>query len=41
MIIHHVAGKSNVVTGALLHCSDLSAVVGSVESDLLTQICEA
>ena len=41
MTICHVPGKSNVVTDALLHHSDLAVVVGSVESGLLTRICEA
>ena len=41
MTIHHVPGKSNVVTDALLHHPELTAVVGSVEFGLLTQICVA
>ena len=41
MTIHHIPGKSNVVTDALSCHPDPSAVVGSVESGLLTQICEA
>ena len=41
MTIHHVPGKSNVVTDAWSHCLDLSVVFGSVESGLLTQIREA
>ena len=41
MTIHHIPGKSNAVADALSHCPDLAAVVGSVESALLTQIYEA
>ena len=41
MTICHVLGKSNVVADALLRCPDLAVVVGSVESGLLTRICEA
>ena len=41
MTIHHVPGKSNVVTDALSWCLDFAVVIGSVESSLLTQIREA
>ena len=35
--IHYVPRKSNVVADALLHCPDLAAIVGSLESSLLAQ----
>ena len=38
MTIHRVPGKSNVVAGALSCQPDLDAVIGSVESGLLTRI---
>ena len=38
MTINHIPRKFNVVVDALLYCPDLSAVVGSIESSLLTQI---
>ena len=41
MTIFHIPGKYNVVTHALLHHPDLAIVVGSIESGLLTQVCEA
>ena len=40
MTIHHIPGKSNVVT-ALSYCVDLAVVFGSVESGLLTKIHKA
>ena len=40
MSIPHVPEKSNIVADALLHCPNLAAVVGSVESSLLTWIHE-
>ena len=40
MAIHHVPGKSNIVTDALLAFPNLDAVFGSVESSLLTKISE-
>ena len=36
MTIHYVPGKSNIVADALLYCPDLAAIIGSVESSLLT-----
>ena len=36
--IHHIPGEFNIATDALSHHSDLDAVVGSVESVLLTWI---
>jgi len=41
MTIRHVPGKSNVVTDALSCRPDLAAIVGSVESGLLTRIRDA
>ena len=41
MTICYVPGKFNVVADALPHCPDLTVVVGSVESGLLTQIHKA
>ena len=41
MGIRHVPGKSNVVADALSCHTDLSVVVGSVESGLLTWIHKA
>ena len=41
MTISHIAGKSNIVADALSCYPDLAVVIGSVESGLLTQICEA
>ena len=40
MTIHHVPGKSNVVTDTLTYCPDLSIVFGLVKSGLLTYIRE-
>ena len=36
LTIHHIPGKLNVLAIALFHCPDLAAVVGLVESSLLT-----
>ena len=41
MTIHYIPGKSNVVTNAMSCHLDLSIVVRSVESGLLTWIGEA
>ena len=41
MTFFHVPGKSNAVAYALLYCPDPTAVVGLVESTLLTWICNA
>ena len=41
MTIHHVYGKSNIVSDALLCCPDFAAIVGAAESALLTKICDA
>ena len=41
MTICYVPGKSKVVTDALSRRPDLAVVIGSVESSLLTRICEA
>ena len=41
MTIYHIPRKSNVVTNALLHSLEVSAVDGSVDSGLLSQNREA
>ena len=41
MTICHVPGKFNIVADTLSCHPDLAAVVGSIESSLLTRICEA
>ena len=41
MNICHISGKSNVVADSLSCCLDLAAIIGSVESGLLTWIRES
>ena len=41
MTICHIPGKFNIIADVLSCCLDLAAVVGSVESSLLSRICKA